>query len=452
MTRTGRAAFWAYALQIGGLPLSAILLPLLLWRFSMEELALWYLMQNIGQLAAIAEGALEPVLTRYLTYARSGIDRWPRLGEVPGPASGQENVELVQEAVSATRWLYGAMSGVNLALFGGAGALLLNHLGAPVGDAAQILTAWGLCCLAQALGTRWMAAIPLLQGDGRADAAFRALAIQRLVLGGVVCLGLICFGRLEVLGLAQLAAACAGLWPAMWLARRRRPSLPRAPGRSLGQALWHGSAALWLSRIGGYLVVRANLPIASAALGLGLAGRLALTMQLIEVMTQVANAPMFASLPRLYELRVRGLSASAITIVGRVLLAGWLTFIAGAVVLLGLGSDLLAWLGKPDALLATAPLALMLAGGLLELNFSMSATLLMVGNRVPFVFASLVSGVVAVSLNTLLLVLGNAGLMTLISVPLIVQATYNYWKWPRECLILFQTNYVALLVAARRSM
>lgn len=451
MTRIGRSAFWAYVSLLGGLPLSAALLPLLLWRFSLEELAVWYLIQNLGQLTAIAETALEPSLTRYLTYARGGVARLPAYGEPPEPSSGCENKALVQEVTSAARWLYATLSRVNLVIFGLGGGVLLAHLAAPLGDLTQVLTAWGLYCVSQAMGTRWMAAIPLLLGSGHGHAAFRALTIQRLVFGVVAGLGLVLIGRLEVLGLAQLAGVCAGLWPASWLAGRHLPRTAPSLSPFLAKTLLRASAALWLSRLGGYLVVRANLPVLSAALGLGVAGRLALTMQLIDMLINVAQTPMFASLPRLYELSAQRVSNASKIIVGRVFLVGWLSFVVGGVVLWAAGDELLTLLGKPGVLLGWAPLGLMLLVGLLELNFSISATLLMVGNRVPFVFASLVSGLIVVLLNALALTLTSAGLMTALSIPLIVQATYNYWKWPLECLRLFQTSYPDLLKAALRT-
>lgn len=448
MTRIGQSAFWSYVSLVGGLPLSAALLPLLLWRFSLEQLAVWYLIQNLGQLIAIAETSLEPSLTRYMTYARSGVARLPAYGEAPEPASGQENTALVQEVVGAARRLYGILSWFNLGLLGLAGAALLAVLAAPLGDLAQVLTAWGLYCLSQAVGTRCMGAIPLLLGSGHAHAAFRAFAIQRFVFGVVAALGLLWLGRLEVLGLAQLAGVVAGLLPALWLARRYLPKAAASLSHPLAKALLYASGVLWLSRLGSYLVARANLPVLSAALGLGLAGRLALTMQLIDVLIQIGQTPMFASLPRLYELSAQGATERSKVMVGRVFLFGWLSFIAGGAVLWGAGDELLGLLGKSGVLLGWAPLGLMLLSGLLELNYSLSGTLLMVGNRVPFVSAALVSGLLVVTLNALALTLTPAGLMTALSIPLVVQTAYNYWKWPLECSRLFQASYPALLKAA----
>lgn len=450
MTRIGRSAVWAYVSLLGGLPLSAALLPLLLWRFSVEELAVWYLIQNLGQLTALAENALEPALTRYLSYARSGVSRLPAYGEAPAPATGPQDPALVAQVVSAARWLYGTLSRLNLGLFGLGGALLLWHLAAPLGDPQQVLTAWGLHCLGQTLATRWMTSIPLLLGGGAGEAAFRAQAIQRLVFGVVAAGGLLVAGRLEVIGIAHLAGACAGLWPAMRLARRQLPWAAPALGPDLARTLLRASATLWLSRLGGYLVVRANLPVLSAALGLGVAGRLALTMQLVDVLIQVAQTPMFATLPRLYALSAQGALDRAWGLVGRVFLLGWLSFLLGGIVLVLAGEPLLALMGKPGVLLGWAPLGLMLLGGLLELNFSISATLLMIGNRVPFVLASLLSGLLVVLLNAAVLTFAGGGLMTALTIPLLVQASYNYWKWPLECLRLFRASYPALLRAALR--
>lgn len=448
MRALSRPTFWVYVLQFGGLPLSAALLPLLLWRFSAEQLGLWYLMLNLGQLAAMAEGAIEPSLTRYLTYARSGVQALPAHGQPPGEAQGSPNAALCAEVVGAAHWLYRRLGACNLALVGLPGGMLLAHVAAPWGDGLQLLFAWGLYVGALALGTRWMAAVPLLQGSDRADAAFRALAVQRLVFGLVAAAGLAWTARLEVLGVAQLAGVLLGLGPAYWQARRLQPWPAGAPGAALRQALWQGGGALWLGRLGGYLVVRANVPLVSAALGLGPAGRLALTLQLIDVLTQLSQAPMFASLPRLYELHARGQRAAELAIVGRVFVVGWATFLAGGLVLWWGGDALLAAFGRQAVLLPALPLAVALLAGLLELNFNISTTLLMVGNGVPFVRATLLAGVGCLALNALAFGLTPAGLLTAVTVPLLVQSLYNYWKWPRACLRLFETRYPALVRAA----
>lgn len=451
MSHARRASFWAYAAQAAGLPLSAVLLPLVLWRLSIEQLALWYLMLAAVQLASLAEGALEPAVTRYLSYARSGVNRLPAHGEAAGPGSGEPDMARMAELAAGARWLYGVLAWVNLGLVGGLGAVGLAWLGRPLGDPAQLLTAWGLCAVGQWLGCRWFVAVPLLQGSGRADLAFRALTLQRLAFGLTAALGLVLAPRLEVLGVAQIVAAAAGPGLAAWLARQQLPGAAARPAPQRLRMLLQGSVALWLGRLGGVLVTKANLPIVSAALGLQVAGRLALAMQLLDAITQLAQAPLLARLPQLYAWRPQvGRAAAFKALVGRILSVGWLTFAVAALALWWWGPWLLAALGKPEALPPALPLGLMLLAGLLELNHSMSATLLMVDNRVPFVPAALCSGAAIVVLSSWVLGHTSAGLVGAVAVPLVVQAAYNNWKWPLACLRAFDTSYGELMRAAWR--
>lgn len=448
MSNSHRATFWAYLAQLGGLPLSAVLLPLVLWRFSLEQLALWYLIQSLGLLASMAEGALEPGLTRYLSYARSGLRTLPTHGEAPGIGQGPADVAGMRELAGAARWLYGRLSWINLFCFGSVGGWVLIWLGASLGDVPQVLTAWGLFCAGQFLACRGFAAISLLQGAGHVDQAFRALAVQRLAFGLTVLVGLACAPRLEMLGLAQIVGAILGFCPALYRARKLMPAASMRPTWERLRALLQGSFALWLSRLGGYLVLRANLPIVSAALGLQAAGRLALAMQLLDAISQLAQAPLLARMPQLYALHVQADRKAFITMVGRVLVVGWVSYAGAALSLAVFGDAVLNWLGKPGVLLSTGLLTLMLAAGGLELNHSMSATLLMVENRVPFVPAALLSGVAIVLLSVLVLTQTQAGLPAAIVIPLLVQAAYNNWRWPLEMLRAFRTRYGELIRAA----
>lgn len=450
MSHGRRASFWAYAAQVAGLPLSAALLPLVLWRLSIEQLALWYLMLAAAQLASLAEGALEPAVTRYLSYARSGVSRLPAHGEAAGPGTGEPDLARMAELASGARWLYRRLAWVNLGVVGGLGAAGLAWLGRPLGDPGQLLAAWGLCAFGQWLGCRWFVAVPLLQGSGRADLAFRALTMQRLAFGLTAALGLLVMPRLEVLGVAQIVAAAVGPGLAAWLARQQRPGAAARPQPQQLRMLLQGSVALWLGRLGGYLVAKANLPIVSAALGLQVAGRLALAMQLLDAITQLAQAPLLARLPQLYAWRTQDRAAASKALVGRILSIGWLTYVVAALGLWLVGPPLLAALGKPQALPPALPLGLLLLAGLLELNHSMSATLLMVDNRVPFVPAALWSGAAIVVLSSSVLGGTSAGLVGAVAVPLVVQAAYNNWKWPLECLRAFDTSYGELMRAAWR--
>lgn len=451
MKQARAVSLWGYCAQLCGAPLSVILLPLLLWHFSSERIALWYLILTLGYLGGIAEQALEPALTRYLTYARNGIDALPGYGEIPAAAQGTPNSALVALTLGAAHWLYSRLSLINLLVFGIAGSFYLGWIANNAALGGEALRAWGLFTLAQFVGCRLFANIGILQGLGHTTDAFKALTVQRLSFLGTAILGLLWHPSLEIVGLAQLLSVLLGLGLAARLARHHLPpvDLPTSATelRASANALLHGSTRLWASRVGAFLIVKSTLMMTSAFLGLPLAGSLALTMQLLETITQLAQTPLLTRLPTYYELKTLGQHGALKASIGNALLLAWLSYCAGAAGLLWLGDDLLQLMGSHHTLLPTWPLALLLFTGLLEMNHSLSATLLLLENRVPFLKASLISGMVILGLSTLVLVTTPWGLPGALAVPFFVQLAYNNWKWPLEALRAFDTNYPELVKA-----
>lgn len=440
--------FWAYAAQFSGIAFSLLLLPLIIWNFPVERVALWYLFLTLGSLGTLAEQSLEPAITRYVTYARSGVGELPKYGASPGAATGQIDPQLVGIVVAAARWLHARTSAVNLAVFGAGGGVYLWLLASPNNLGAETLRAWGMFTAAQYLGCRLMVNIPILQGMGHTREAFQALTLQRTGFLVTAIVGIAVFPRLEVIGIAQLIATALGLGTA-WL-RVRRLLAASGVASHHGEAstcvreILQGSLRLWITRLGAFQIVKSNLLLVSSFLGLQAAGSLAISMQAMETIGLLALTPFFSRLPRLYELRTLGLTQEMKACIGNSLLIAWISFCAGSIFLLWQGPALLGLLGSRNTLLPAGSLILLLVTGLFEMNHSLSATLLLLENRVPFMKAAVLSGLLIVCLSSLILSQTGLGVLGALAVPFVVQLAYNNWKWPLEALRSLDTTYLEL--------
>jgi O-antigen/teichoic acid export membrane protein len=443
-----RLALWAYAAQFSGISLSLVLLPLIIWYFPVERVALWYLFLTIGSLGALAEQSLEPAITRYVTYARSGVGELPKYGARPSIGTGQIDPQLVGTVVAAARWLHARTSAFNLVVFGAGGGLYLWFLASPNNLGTETLQAWGLFTAAQYLGCRLMVNIPILQGMQRTREAFQVLALQRAGFLVTAIVGIALFPRLEVIGIAQLIATTLGMGTA-WL---RVSRLLAANGvtshhekvSAVIREIFQGSLKLWITRFGAFQIVKSNLLLVSGFVGLQAAGSLAISMQAMEAIGLLALTPLFFRLPGLYELRTLGLTQDMKGCIGNSLLIAWMTFCVGGICLLWQGPDLLGLLGSQSTLLPAGSLLLLLVTGLLEMNHSFSATLLLLENRVPFMKAAVLSGLLIVCLSSLILSQTGLGIFGALAVPFVVQLAYNNWKWPLEALRSLDTNYLEL--------
>lgn len=447
MSNERRVALWAYAAQFSGISLNVFLLPLIVRLFPIEKVALWYLFLTIGSLGALAEQCLEPAITRYVTYARNGVRRLPKYGERPRDACGVIDPVLTRTVIGAARWLHVRTSAINILLFGAGGSVYLWHLASPEGLASETLRAWTVFSVAQYAGCRLMVNIPILQGLGRTHEALQSLALQRTAFLLCAIVGIWYAPRLEVIGVAQLAANLLGLG----LAKMRVQRAAAAIGitgtataidlRPCVQEMLRGSSRLWATRFGAFQITKSCLLLVSSFIGLQAAGSLALSMQAMETINLLAMTPLFSRLPRLYELRTLERISEMKANIGNSLLVAWTTFSAGSLVVLLYGSSLLQLIGSRSTFLPTDTLALLLITGLLEMNHSFCATLLLLDNRVPFMKAALLSGGAIVGLSSLVMYTTSWGVLGALAVPFLVQLMYNNWKWPMEALKLLDTSY-----------
>lgn len=448
MKRPESLPFWGYTAQLSGL-LGFLLLPLLLRSFSVEKVALWFLVVTVGALATLAEQSLEPAVTRYVTYARRGVEGLPYYGMSPSVGSGALDARLLANVVSAARQLYAWAATLNFLVLGVGGAWYLWTLASQNGLGAEISRAWAIFVAAQYLGCRLAVNIPILQGMGRPAEAFQALTFQRITFLVVAATGLLLRPCLEVIGIAQIVAVTIG--PGMaWLRARRLLSghltmADKEGRRECVREIFRGSIRLWTARGGAFLIVKSNLLLVSGFLGLAIAGRLALSMQALEALNLVASTPLFAQLPKLYDLKALGHIRELKQRIGTIHLLGWGSFLLGGSVILWFGEPLLELLGSRSTFLPRTALLLMLATGFLEMNHSLSATLLMLGNRVPFVRAAVLSGLATIVISSILLTMTGLGVMGALLVSFCVQLSYNNWKWPVEALRFLDTSYGELI-------
>ena len=80
-------------------------LPLLLTRFSTEEISLWYLFATIIGLQLLVDVGFSPTFSRVIAYAMGGAD----VGDIKNPKtrnSSQPNWSTVEQICSTMRYVY----------------------------------------------------------------------------------------------------------------------------------------------------------------------------------------------------------------------------------------------------------------------------------------------------------------------------------------------------------
>ena len=111
-------------------------------------------------------------------------------------------------------------------------------------------------------------------------------------------------------------------------------------------------------------------------------------------------------------------------------MVNWVVFISGSVFLILFGELLLTTIQSDIELLPLKLLMFMAIFLFLENNHSMFSAFITSENRVPFVYAAIVSGISVLVLSIVSVNYTHLGLFGLLFSQAIVQLSYNNWKWP----------------------
>jgi hypothetical protein len=297
------------AARLGG---AIVLLPLVLSRFSEEEVGLWLLLAAIATLQVVGDAGFSQTFTRALSNARGGarIADLIRIsvkaeGSPPALSPPARNDELLSRILSAMRPIYLRLSLVSfvLLLAGGGYAIYPAVMRAPSVNDAWMAAAMTLAATTVAVWGNVYASY--LQGMERV-AVLRRWETLFAILGvgsaaGTILLG---GGLLEVV-IAQQLWVIFSVLRNRWLCVRDAlfsESYRGAPDREVIQSLW---PAAWRSGIGvllGFGIIQASGPIYARFASSSELATYLLGLRIILLISQLSQAPFYSRIPEFARL------------------------------------------------------------------------------------------------------------------------------------------------------
>lgn len=423
----------AQAMQFGA---ALTLVPFMVTRLSPGEVGIWYVFVGIQTLAIICDFGFLPSFTRAFALSHAGAPTLVAHGLDAGTAIDcAPNPQLVAEVTAAAKLFYRLLGMAVVVAALGLGLPYITHLartGAlPVGS---IQLAWVIFVggIGVNLMLQWVG--PALLGTGRIEQNYLVIIANR---GGFSLLGIVALlaggGLVALASVSILAPLGARLLAQLFMRRggdiRRRPSASRAATHAILRTLWPNAARMGVVSLSGFLITRYGLFAVSTFVGLAAAGSYALSLQMLSAAAAISQLPMQVAMPRLVAARVAHdraqLRRMFMTAMGGYLML----YLVGAALVVVVVPALLDLIGSRVALLPFSLLALMAAILMLEGFHSSAAFFITTGNDVPFVGASLISGIAVAAGTTMIGWLGY-GVGGMIACQGLVQLAYNNWRWP----------------------
>jgi O-antigen/teichoic acid export membrane protein len=196
--------------------------------------------------------------------------------------------------------------------------------------------------------------------------------------------------------------------------------------------IYPNAVKVGLTALGAFFVTRASIIMGSLYLSLETIASYGITIQIIAIISSIANVHFTTYQPKIVQYRVQNDS----TAIKRIYLKGCMllfcTVIFGGIVLLFFGEGILNIIGSKTPLLSKSVMGVALLIYLLEANHGIAGGILLTKNEVPFFKAALFSGAFTMILLFIFLKYTNLGVWGLVLAQGIAQGCYQNWKWPME--------------------
>ena len=434
MIKTSRNdIIWNYTANILNIGVSIVVLPLILKMLSAEEVGLWYVFLSISSLALLIDFGFSATLMRHISYAVSGASEILEEG-VPHQIGDEPNYALVKSIVDAAKGIYRLLAVIaTIALSIGGTFYIVYVLNI---HEIELVIAWGFYALASVLTILSSFWLPILKGSGAIKAANKVTIFSKLTYLILAAIGLTFRGGLVLLTLAYLLSiVMMWIWSQIEFRRHLGASYVQAHKdesyhiKEVFARIWPNSKRSGLVNIGAWLTTKGSTLISSYFLGLEVTGQFGVTIQLLTVVGNVSSLLFNTYLPELASTRTRHDDKRFKQLFSRAILVQWTLTFLGNFGVVFIVPFLLTWINVSTELLPQPWLLIMSAILFLEQNHSTFAVLITLSNKVPFVPASLISGVSIISLSFILISFGF-GIGAIILTQGIVQLAYNNWVWP----------------------
>lgn len=449
---------WGYFAQFFSIASGIIVLPLILHLLSPEEIGMNYLMLTVGSMVSLFDFGFGPQFGRNITYIFSGAQELKKEGvniNENERRNKQINYRLLSTMVYTARFVYRRLSFTVLLFMLSVGTLYIYNVTNGFTTVHNALLIWIIYSVSTYFNIYFTYYSSLLIGKGLIMESKKAMVFSRVIY---IFLSII----LLKYGVGLLSIAIANLIAPFieryisynfFFTKELNEKLDcyiitKEEKLDLFEIIWHNAKKLGLVFIGSYAISRFAMFLAGLYLPLSVVASYGLMMQLVGLIYSIASTLFNIYNPRFAALKMEGRKSLLIKDFAYSMGVYYLLFIIGGIFLLFFVPDLLKVI-KSNAILPSFGIILLyLIFMLLEGNHSNFSTLIVIGNTVPFLWVSLITGCLISLGSYFSLSFTNLGIMGLILVQGIVQLAYSNWKWPLVVLIDFRINIIQFISLA----
>jgi len=414
-----------------------IVLPLVLRLLPSQEVGLWYLFLTIGGLATLLDFGFANSFTRNVTYIFSGVKILKKEGYTPVDNDDKTiDYGLLKSVIAAMRRYYGIVAGVFIVLFIIASPFYLNNvLKDYTGNKNEIWIAWFTygVLVAYQLYTFYYSSI--LSGRGKVKRLQQIIIIGQTsrIVTAVIFL-LLGYGLISLV-IAQFVSdivnrtLCYNSFYDKSLKLHLKTSAVIKVSEVM-KIMTPNALKIGLTIIGSFLISKAIILIAPFYISLSEIAFYGTTKQMIDLIISLGYLWFGTYYPKVTLHRVNNDMDQIKRMYLKAKFSIIVVFIVCGLGLIFVGPWLLIFIHSKTHLLPAFMTFVFLIVAYLETNHGLAMQMLLTKNEVPFVKASILTGIASTISLYFALKYTSLGTWGLILAPGIAQIAYQNWKWP----------------------
>lgn len=422
---------WSYLGTFFRVSTNILLLPVLVYFLTEEELGLWYVYASIAQFVVLFDFGFTPTFARNISYIWSG-------------ASSIKKESLESICVKDTDWyefktilktcstIYAIIAFIALVLLLSAGSYFVIRI-----SSNDHLISWIIYCLAVFLNILYGYYTSFLNGIGAIAENHKAAILSKLIQLIFSTLLLFCgFGLLGVSVAYLLSGLALRIISKYYFNKYENignkikniivENIYKKCIRNI-QIIWKNASRDGLVTLSNFLTTQANTLLCSYVIGLETTGSYGLSLQIATLISSISCIPFSSFQTKMQSNAVKGDMSDNIFIFSRAILMYICAF-----VLLGICSfiafPILSFI-KPDFEIDTFIYVFILLQTLLYGYYNLHASFISCYNIIPYTETYIVTSLSSVVLSFIFAKYTDLGIWSLVLMPTII-SLYNVYKWP----------------------
>lgn len=460
---------WNYIGTFVSMSSGFVLLPLLMFFLTDDELGLWYVYLALSNFALLFEFGFSPTFARNIVYVVSGARQLSIKG--CDCASVEEGIDwhLLNTVIKASKVIYAAIAVVVTALLATFGSAYVMYV-TPGLDPVIVWGSWPLFCISVFLNLYFLWSVTVLRGYGDVAGEKKALVISKI--GQLVVSAALLVSGFGLIGAAfgYLANAVLLRVAAIFITRkhremeegRRSDTLPVdfLAIKDIFLTIFHIAWRDGLVQLAIYASTQATSILSSLFLGLSETGTYSILLQFSNAIYSFASAYPNSFFPAMQSAYAEKKMQEQRHYVCTGVVGYWVLSVLGCVGVCLLVLPLLP-LFKPGVTIDVCLFVFMaIYLGLLNQHF-IFCNYIVCMNEIPYMWGYILAAVFGTGLVCLFCGVFGMGAYGIIMGQAISQLVYNNWKWPaylcnkigfsyRECFREGLSEWKATLLGAKK--